>query len=237
MSVLLIPLALGIALSQPPAPDSGNTLPPPPPPIALSQVVPSLNHLLASEAVVPLRPVPVPRILYGESGGGNTDPARGSEDPAAGPRPKAIEYSDAYYTRLKIHRYASYATLPLFVAEYFVGQKLIHEGTSASHSLRNSHRLLATGIGVLFGVNTVTGLWNLWDSRKEPAGRARRTIHGLLMLTADAGFVATGMTTPRRREGGVRIISSSRANTHRALAIGSMSLATASYLMMLIWKD
>ena len=33
-------------------------------------------------------------------------------------RRHAIQYSDQYYTRLTIHRYGSYAMLPLFVAEY-----------------------------------------------------------------------------------------------------------------------
>src|SRR5690242_17274437 len=60
-------------------------------------------------------------------------------DTAQGRRPKPIEYSDAYYTRLMIHKYASYATVPLFVTEYFVGQSIINQGDTASSSLRNAH--------------------------------------------------------------------------------------------------
>ena len=39
-------------------------------------------------------------------------------------RPKAVEYSDLYYTRLKIHQIASYLTVPLFVAQYLAGREL-----------------------------------------------------------------------------------------------------------------
>ncbi len=234
MSGLLLPLALGIALTHSAVDSTGtpDSLPPPPAPIALAAVLPP-GRFQAAGSPAPLRPTPLPGILYGE-GGATASPGG---DPAAGPRPKAVEYSDLYYTRLTIHKYASYATLPLFIAEYFVGQKLIHDGPNASDALRGTHGALAGGIAVLFGINTVTGLWNLWDARKDPAGRTRRTIHSILMLAADAGFVATGATAPGEREGFTRTISSSRANTHRALAISSMSLATASYLMMLIWKD
>jgi hypothetical protein len=39
-------------------------------------------------------------------------------------RPKAVSYSDAYTVRRKIHMYASFATVPLFVAQTVVGQEL-----------------------------------------------------------------------------------------------------------------
>jgi hypothetical protein len=42
-------------------------------------------------------------------------------------RPRAIEYSDAYYTRLRIHQIASYAELPMFAAEWVLGQRLLNE--------------------------------------------------------------------------------------------------------------
>lgn len=57
------------------------------------------------------------------------------------------------------------------------------------------------------------------------------------MIAADAGFVAVGATAPdddfRENWGSGR---SSGPSTHRDLAIGSMSVALSSYLMMLIWK-
>ena len=36
----------------------------------------------------------------------------------------AVQHSDAYQTRAKIHKYASYATLPLFAGELALGQSL-----------------------------------------------------------------------------------------------------------------
>lgn len=157
-------------------------------------------------------------------------------------RPKAIEYSDLYYTRLKIHQVASYLTVPLFVAQYLAGRELWNHPDS--HGLaRDAHGPLAAGIAGLFAVNTVTGVWNLWDSRKDPHGRTRRWVHGLTMLVADAGFVVVGATAPHREFEGQNTTTTppsglgSGATTHRDVAIGSMGLALGSYLMMLIWKD
>lgn len=149
-------------------------------------------------------------------------------------RPRAIEFSDFYYTRLAVHRIASYATLPLSVAEYLLGQKL-YSNPPGSQGTRQSHRVVALGIAGLFGVNTVTGLWNLWDSRKDPSGRARRYIHAALMLAADAGFVVTGSSAPSPRR--ISLSGPSLANRHRTLAIASMSTALVSYGMMLVWKN
>jgi hypothetical protein len=148
-------------------------------------------------------------------------------------RPHAIEYSDFYYARLAIHRIASYATLPLFAAEYYLGTKLYND-PPGSQRTQEAHRLVALGVAGLFAVNTVTGAWNLWDSRKDPNGRARRYIHAALMFAADAGFVATGATAPSPR----RILLGRPVDLprHRTLAIASISTALASYAMMLIWK-
>lgn len=149
-------------------------------------------------------------------------------------RPHAIEHSDFYYARLTVHRIASYATIPLFVSEYFLGQKLI-SNPPGSRSTQAAHSLVAIGLAGLFGVNTATGLWNLWDSRKDPTGRARRWIHATLMMAADAGFVATASAAPSPRR--ISVTDPSRANTHRTLAIASMGTALASYVMMLLWKN
>src|ERR1044071_8021915 len=106
-------------------------------------------------------------------------------------RPRAIEYSDAYYTRLTIHRYGSYAMLPLFAAEYALGDKLINDPSPGSW-IKSTHEVVALGIGALFTVNTVTGVWNLWESRNDPAGRTRRLVHTALMLASAAGFAYPG---------------------------------------------
>jgi len=151
-----------------------------------------------------------------------------------GARPKAIEYSDAYYTRLTIHRYASYAELPLFAAEYALGQRILNgqeSGDFASSSTVSAHRVVAGSLGLLFAVNTVTGLWNLYDARHDPAGRTRRYLHALSMLAADAGFLYTASLAGDARE------EQSSANQHRNAALVSMGIATASTLMMWLWKE
>jgi hypothetical protein len=155
-------------------------------------------------------------------------------------RPMAREYSDAYYTRLTIHKYASYATIPLFVAETYLGQKLFSADSGTSNdALRSAHSAVAYGIAGLFVVNTVTGVWNLWEARKDPEGRTRRYIHSILMIVADAGFVATGASAPgheERRDGTPNPNYQGDKTQHRNIAIASMSIALASYLMMLVWK-
>jgi len=148
-------------------------------------------------------------------------------------RRHAVEYSDWYYRRLTIHKVASYTTIPLFATEYVLGDKL-YNGT-ASSSTRSAHQAVAAGIGVLFGVNTVTGLWNLWDSRHEAEGRARRTTHALLMLAADAGFVATASLAPEGEDDSFEVSSDNRSR-HRTVAVTSMAVSLASYLMMYVWK-
>jgi hypothetical protein len=152
-------------------------------------------------------------------------------------RPRAIEYSDDYALRLKIHQIGSYAILPLFVTEYFVGEKLLTDERNNRNipnyqpSIKGLHSGIATGLGVVFTSNTITGLWNLIESRHDPAGRTRRWVHSLAMLVADAGFVMTAQAAgdAKRTDAG--------ADRHRNLAIGSMSLATAASVMMWLWKD
>jgi hypothetical protein len=152
-------------------------------------------------------------------------------------RPRAVEYSNFYSVRLTIHRYASFATLPLFVAEYALGRSLYNTPPdSVSGSVRSAHGAVAVGIAGLFAINTVTGGWNLWDARKDPADRTRRYVHAALMLVSDAGFVATGALAPSRRAELAGTIDPNRRSLHRTVAIASMSTALAGYLMMLIWR-
>jgi hypothetical protein len=152
-------------------------------------------------------------------------------------RPKAVEFSDAYYTRAAIHRYASYATIPLFVTEYAIGRSLYNQ-PGENESLRSWHSATAAGIYALFAVNTVTGGWNLWEARAVKEGRTRRYVHSGLMFASGAGFVATAMLAPGEEEGGGGAGgTSSQRQTHRTVAIASMSTALVGYLMMLVWKD
>lgn len=155
-------------------------------------------------------------------------------------RPHAIVYSDWYTRRLTIHQWASWTMLPLSVAEYVVGQKLYDQPAGTQSGLRGTHQALASGIEVLFAVNTVTGAWNMWDSRHDPNGRTRRWIHGISMLVADAGFLVAAATAPGddcAEGGGICPPNSQRAGTHRSVAIGAFGLSTASWLMMLLWKN
>ncbi len=152
----------------------------------------------------------------------------------ARPRPVAFEYSDGYRLRARIHRYASFASLPLFAGEAIVGQSLY---TNPTRSRRDTHLLLAGALGGLFAANGVTGVWNLVEARKDPQGRTRRWIHALLMLGADAGFVATAALAPEsefgeRERGGFS--DGGRRGTHRVVALTSIGLATAGYLVMLL---
>lgn len=150
-------------------------------------------------------------------------------------RKRSIEYSDGYYVRLKIHQYASWAMLPFFIGSYATGSDLINNGNNASSFSKDWHGVFAGATAALFAVNTVTGVWNLVESRHDPAGRTRRWVHAIAMFVAEAGFVATGATAPEIEDGEVG--EGGDASTHKALAITSMSIATASWLMMLIWKD
>jgi hypothetical protein len=154
-------------------------------------------------------------------------------------RPKATEVSEGYATRLKIHQIASWTMLPLFITQYAVGQDLYHNGSAASDFSKNAHGVLAGAIAGVFAVQAVTGIWNLVETWDDPAGGTRRKIHSISMLVASAGFVATAATAPEFEEetGSYTFSSDSQAQTHKALAIGSMAIATASWLMMLICKD
>lgn len=139
----------------------------------------------------------------------------------------ATEYSDAYKMRAKIHKVSSLATLPLFAAEGIIGQQLYsNPGDSGK---KDAHLAVAAGIGALFAVNTVTGVWNLIEARKDPVRKKRRLVHGLLMLGADAGFLATAALGPDTEHGTV----ADRKATHRAVAFTSIGLATTGYLVML----
>ena len=144
----------------------------------------------------------------------------------------AIEHSEAYQTRAKIHKYASFATLPLFAAELALGQSLFNTpGTTGGK--KSAHAFVGAGIVGLFGVNTVTGAWNMfgegWDDKE---GRTLRLVHGLLMMAADVGMVATTASAPNSGPRGALTFQTS-ATTHRNIAWASVGVGTVGYLLML----
>jgi hypothetical protein len=150
-------------------------------------------------------------------------------------RRKAVEISDAYAMRLKIHYIASYATLPIFAAQAIVGEQLYHSeqnGYKPSESLRVTHDAIAVALGALFVTNSVTGAWNWWETRHQEKGRTWRTVHGALMLLADAGFATTAALGSNARfyaNGG-----NPARDVHRNWAEASAGVALVSYIMM--WK-
>lgn len=141
-------------------------------------------------------------------------------------RPRAIEYSDWYYRRLVIHKWGSYLELPIFAAEYYLGQRLLTGPFPVPSWYRPAHIGTAVALSGLFGINTVTGLWNLWDSRQSTDQRALIWTHSALMLASDAGFVAaTAIAGPARRGG-------PEARRHKNVAVASFGVATLGTVIM-----
>jgi len=157
-------------------------------------------------------------------------PSAGFVDTTADQRPTAYEYSDFYNTRRKIHMIASWATIPMVIGESIAGQKL-YDG-NGSESAKSAHGAFTAGLAALFGVNTITGVWNLWEGRHDPNGRTRRVVHSLLMLGADAGFVAAASLAPDDDDGSF----TSDRSAHRNVAMTSMGVAVGSYIYMLVTR-
>jgi hypothetical protein len=160
----------------------------------------------------------------------STDVADGTQQ--APVHTAAIQHSDAYLTRAKIHRYASYASIPLFAAELYLGQSLYNSADPQAH--KGAHVLVGTGIIALFGVNTVTGAWNLFgtEGRSDKQDRTIKLVHSLLMMAADAGFVATVATGPHSHR--TTIPSQSAKSLHRNIAFTSIGLGAAGYTFMFV---
>jgi hypothetical protein len=146
-------------------------------------------------------------------------------------RPKAVEVSEWYGRRLTIHRYVAYATIPVFGAQWIAGEQLYNKSRDAPTWAKTTHRVGATALAGMFTVNTVTGVWNWWDSRGVEQDRVVRTIHALTMLTADAAFTYAGAKLSDEAEN-----SLSKRREHRTIAISAMGLTAASALMMKIWN-
>ncbi len=146
------------------------------------------------------------------------------------PRPTAIEYSEGYETRAKIHKYASFATLPLLGTEALLGESLYNDPSSHTSAKRGAHIAVGTAITGLFAVQTVTGMWNLVEGWKDPSHRKLRLAHGIMMLGSDVGFAAAYATGP----GGRNLVNfDQNKSTHRTVVFTTMGVATASYLLML----
>jgi len=155
-----------------------------------------------------------------------------SDTPPPSPLPprrrvQAVEISDWYGRRLTLHRRLSYATIPLFAFQWAAGQQIWNKGSAAPVWARTGHRVGATSIAAVFAANTVTGVWNLWDSRATPKGRAQRYMHSIAMLTADAGFTWAGAVLSEQAESDI-----TKRTLHRKVAVTSMGISVVSGVLM-----
>ena len=157
---------------------------------------------------------------------------RSVEDTVPQRRRRAIEVSEWYERRLRIHRYGAYAIFPLFAAQAIAGNEIFQDPHNAPDWARTTHRVGAAGLATVFTLNTVTGLWNLWDSRSATQGRTRRTAHALLMLASDAGFTYAGVRLSEQAENSVE-----KRREHRAWAYGSMATALTGVAVATLGRE
>lgn len=192
-----------------------------------------MSPLLAVLAVVALdttvvdlsapRPIPSPPTTAVEAAA----PAPRIPSPLELGRMRQEDPSDAYYFRLKVHRWSSYAMLPLFAFQYAAGAEL-YKGEGAADWAEDWHGVGAAAIASVFAVNVVTGVPNMIEIWNEPRDRKRRLFHASAMLIAAAGFTATGILGDEAEDEGA-----SGRRLHRNVALGSMGVATLGYLSML----
>jgi hypothetical protein len=147
-------------------------------------------------------------------------------------RARAVEMSDAYELRLRIHRYAAYSVIPLFVLQSVAGNQLYQADKSGAVRpswAKSTHSLGAAAIGSVFTLETVTGLWNLWESRDNEVGRTRRLAHSALLLASDAGFTYAGIKLASDAKN-----DSDARDRHRMISYYSMGAALAGYGLMYV---
>ena len=146
-------------------------------------------------------------------------------------RARAVEVSDAYEMRLRIHRYASYTMIPLFALQSVAGNQLYQADRTGAEKpgwAKGTHAVGAAGLAALFTVNTVTGVWNLWESRDNETGRTKRWIHSILLLASDAGFTYSGISAGEAEN------SQATRDRHRNVSYAAMASALAGYAVMLV---
>ena len=143
-------------------------------------------------------------------------------------RRKTVELSEWYSRRLTVHRYVAYGTIPVFALQWAAGDQLYTKGASAPTWAKSMHRVGATALAGMFTVNTVTGVWNWWDSRAAP-GLALRTIHALTMLGTDAAFTYAGAKLSNEAEN-----SADKRRLHHQVALVSIGVTVVSGVGMKI---
>ena len=154
-----------------------------------------------------------------------------TDTPPPRTRPRAIQVSDWYSRRLTIHRYVAYSTIPVFAAQWIAGNQLLKESRQAPEWAKFTHRAGATALAGMFTVNTVTGIWNWWDSRAVPQHRVLRTVHAFTMIACDAAFSYTGAKLSNDAE-----TSNSARTLYHQVALISMGVTVLSGTAMKIWN-
>jgi len=146
-------------------------------------------------------------------------------------RRRSVELSEWYSRRLTIHRYVAYSTLPVFGLQWAAGSQLYTKGSSAPTWAKTMHRVGATTLAGMFTVNTVTGVWNWWDTRSVEQNRVLRTFHALTMLGCDFTFSYAGSKLANEAEN-----SSDKRRLHHQVALTALGVSVASEVMMKIWN-
>jgi hypothetical protein len=144
-------------------------------------------------------------------------------------RRRSIEVSEWYSRRLTIHRYAAYAAIPVFAFQYAAGARLYKYSNDAPEWAKTGHRVGATTLAGIFGINTVTGAWNWWDSRSVRKGFVLRTVHALSLLSADAAFTYAGVKLSDEAEN-----SAEKRELHRNVALTAIAVSAVSGIGMKI---
>lgn len=215
-------LAIATAATAPHALVPLDTTPPnATPPAAGAATDSTAPDSVVSQAVSPASVMFAPTLL-GERLAG--------EDTVVHKRRRAVVMSDAAILRLRIHRYASYTVIPLFALQAIAGNQLLQAdngGVERPGWAKSAHSFGAGAIGTVFAVNTITGVWALYDARQNDQNRALRWAHSILMLASDAGFTYTGITLAHDAKR-----SSSSRNQHRDWAYASMGTALVGYGIM-----
>ena len=160
-------------------------------------------------------------------------PAQGMADTVPR-RQRAVALSDGYETRLRIHRITAYTIVPLFAWQAYMGQRLwsgARGDEPAPGWVRPAHRAGAVAIAGAFGVNTVTGAMNLWETRAQPEGRVVRLVHAASMTTALAGFTYAGARLSQQAK-----TDPEKQRLHRDVALGSMGLTLVSGTLMWLYN-
>src|SRR4051812_30383749 len=118
-----------------------------------ASVVLALIATLASPADT--TPQLLPDTVAGPTVSAAASGVRLAEDTVPRKRRKSVEVSDAYDTRLRIHRIGSYLVYPLFIAQAVAGNQIIKDSRAAPDWAKTTHRVGATALATVFTSNTI----------------------------------------------------------------------------------